>query len=92
MDTHSQLSALLDLAEQIGLTVRALPAMGESDHPGGALVRLRGREILFLDSTASLADRLDVTVRALAGRAELENRFLPPELRERLDAPPQEQP
>ena len=85
MDPYAQLASLLDLAEQLGLTVRLMPPSAEGEHPGGALVRLRGREVLFLDAQAGVADRLAVVARALAGRAEVEDRFLPPELRELLD-------
>ena len=86
MDSHQQLEALLDLAEQVGLAVRRLagPA-GGGEHPGGALVRVRGQEVLFLDSAAAVADQLAVAAAALAGRSELEDRFLPPELRQLID-------
>lgn len=86
MDTYSQLSALLDLAEEIGLSVRLMPAAADgSDHPGGAMVRMKGKEVLFLDSQASVADRLAVVALALSGRKELEDRFLAPELREIIE-------
>lgn len=86
MDAYQQLAALLDLAEEIGLVVRAMPGQGDTlDHPGGALVRLGAQEVLFLDPEASVADRLSVAANALAGRPELDGRFLPPELRDLLD-------
>lgn len=86
MDSYRQLSALLDLAEEIGLSVRVMPSQGDTlDHPGGACVRIGKQEILFLDPEASVADRLSVAAHALTGRPELEGRFLPPELRELLD-------
>jgi len=86
MDLHSQLSALIDLAESLGIMIRRAPPADESaDHPGGALVRLKGKEMLFLDPTASVADQITVAAGALRGRAELDNMFLPPEIRERLD-------
>ncbi len=87
MDEHAQLRALLDLAESIGIEVRRAPAAEApgGDRPGGALVRLRDREILFLDPAASLADRIAAAAAALAGRSELQDVFLPPELRETID-------
>jgi hypothetical protein len=87
MDEHAQLRALLDLAESIGIEVRRAPP-GEApsgERPGGALVRLRDREILFLDPAASPADRIAVAAAALAGRSRLEDVFLPPEIRERIE-------
>ena len=89
MDEYAQLRALLDLAEAAGITLRRAPAgevpAGAAGHPGGALVRLAGKEILFLDPTASVADRIAVVAAALVGRNEIENTFLAPEIRQRID-------
>jgi hypothetical protein len=86
MDPHGKLRALVDLAEALGITVRRAASAGQSpQHPGGALVRLRGQEMLFLDPTAPATDQIDVVVEALRGRAELDELFLPPEIRELLE-------
>lgn len=86
MDTASQLTYLLDLAEELGISVRRMPSAGDaSDHPGGALVRVRGAEMLFLDPSAALADQLDAVAAALRTHEELAERYLPPEIRELLE-------
>ena len=86
VEAYQQLEALLDLAGELGITVRQLAgAAAGAEHPGGALVRLRGQDVLFLDSTAAVADQLAVAAAALAGRGQLENRFLPPQLRQVID-------
>jgi hypothetical protein len=86
MDELSKLSALIDLAEQLGFTVRRAPSAGDSsEHPGGSFVRLRGKDMLFLDPTAATSDQISVVARALQGRAELQDKFLPPEIRQLLD-------
>ncbi|HAU38446.1 MAG TPA: hypothetical protein DCX07_12125 [Phycisphaerales bacterium] len=86
MEQYSILSELVDLAETLGMTVRRAPSGdGSSTHPGGAIVKLKGREILFLDPSAPVADQIDVVALALRGRAEIENRFLAPELRAAID-------
>lgn len=86
MDSYLQLRQLLELAEAVGIEVRRAPESGESDaHPGGALVRLRGREVLFLDLSSSVGDRVAVVAAALRGRPELETMFLPPEIRQIID-------
>jgi len=86
MDPQVSLENLLELAEEMGITVRRIPAAAEtSEHPGGALVRLRGEEILFLDPAASVPDQISVVAAALRGREEIENRFLPPEIRRLID-------
>ncbi len=86
MDTHAMLQALTELAGSLELGIRRVPAAGQSgEHPGGAVVKIRGRQVVFLDSTAPVADQVGVVVEALRGRAELENMFLPPEIREILE-------
>ncbi len=86
MEPNIQLRVLLDLADQIDLEVRLVPKAADgSNHPGGALVRLKGREILFIDPTASAPDQVGVLANSLAGRTEIEDRFLPPEIREIID-------
>jgi hypothetical protein len=81
MDPHELLAALIDLAEGLGIEIRrAPPGTGSS-----ALIRLKGKEMLFLDPIAPVADQTSVVAEALAGRSELENRFLPPEIRRQLD-------
>ena len=84
MPLQRQIAALMELAESMGIAVRRAPAMG-SEHPGGALVRLKGKDILFLDPTAPSGDQLEVAAAALRGRPELADRFLPPEIRELLE-------
>lgn len=85
MESHQQLAALLDLAEEIGLEVRSAPPLAEQRTGGGAVVRLRGREVVFLDPGAPVADRIDLLAGVLAARVELADRFLPPAVRELLD-------
>lgn len=92
MDEHAKLRSLLDIAESLGMRIRRAPsgteldaAAGGAEHPGGALVRLRDHEMLFLDPTASVADRIAVVAAALAGRAEIEQMYLPPEIRELIE-------
>ena len=86
MDEHAKLRALLDLVESAGIEIRRAPAGLDADGAGGALVSVRGREILFLDPTASAADRIAVVASALTGRTQIEEIYLPPEIRELIDA------
>jgi hypothetical protein len=87
MDIEEKLSALITLAESSGIFVRRVAsAGGEGPRRGGDLVRLKGKEILFLDESASLADQADAVASALAGRGQqLESRYLPPEIRQAID-------
>ena len=91
MDATQQLDRLIDLCEELGIAIRKAPAgdeLGAGEHPGGAVVRLKGSEILFLDTTAALGDQIAATVAALRGRSELEDRFVAPEIRELIDSSP----
>ena len=86
MEAHEHLRLLLDLAEEAGIAIRRAPSAADSaDHPGGALVRVGTREMLFLDPTAAPADQIAVVAAALRGREEIENRYLPPELRQLIE-------
>lgn len=88
MDVSSQLGAILELAESLGITIRRGPAAGDSsEHPGGALVRLKDKDILFLDPTASPTDQIDVAISALRNKREqLEGIFVPPQIRELIES------
>ena len=85
MDDHSKLRTLLDLAESVGLTIRSGPPA--DDGSAGALVKLKGREILFLDTRSAPADQIDVVAAALRGRDEVEAMYLSPEIRDTIDPP-----
>ena len=81
MDLSSRLEYLLTLAEQIGIDVRAEPMGGT----GGGLCRLRGNQVLFVDTAADLEIRYEKTLAALAPLPELEDRFVLPEIRRDLE-------
>ncbi len=85
MDGETKLSSLMDIAEELGITVRLTPAGSGSSHPGGAYVRIGEREMLFLDPQAPLSEQVNAAVEALRGRSELRQRYLPPEIREMLE-------
>ena len=82
MDTGEKLGRLLELCGELAIAVRYEPLGGE----GGGLCLLRGRRVLFVDSDADLATQYDATVSALAGLPELDEVFLPPVLRQALEA------
>ena len=88
MDLPAQLRALMDLAEDLSIAIRHVP-VGDSNapgrDPGGALVRVKGKEIIFLDTQATLSDQIAAVAGALRGRGELKDRFLPPEIRDLIE-------
>lgn len=88
MDDDEKLAELLDLARSLGIEVRMTGEAGLSgEHPAGALVVLKGREILMMDPAAPVVERVELTARALSGRAEIENCFVKPAIRCLLETP-----
>jgi len=88
MDDDEKLAELLDLVRSFGIEVRLTPAAGMStEHSAGALIVLKGREILLMDPTAPIAERVVLAADALSGRAEIENCFLKPAIRCLLGSP-----
>jgi hypothetical protein len=85
MDSYQTIAELVELAAELGVEVRRAPAGDPSTHPGGALVTLKGKEVLFLDPSAGVADQLAVLAKTLQGRPELEDRYLKPSLREAIE-------
>lgn len=81
MDIGTRLEMLLELAEEIGIEVRAVTMGGE----GGGLCVLKGRRVLFVDTAADLGTRYERTLAGMAGLPELEGRFIVPEIRQDLD-------
>ena len=86
MEIEGQFDYLIDLAESVGIVIRRVRwSQDGREYPGGALVHLKGKEMLVLDPSAPIADQIDVVASALRGRAEIEDRFLPPEIRDRIE-------
>jgi len=82
VELQDRLDVLLDLAEKLGIGIRREPMGGE----GGGLCALRGRRILFLDTSADLETRYERTVKSLAPLPELDDLYVVPEVRDDLDA------
>ncbi len=81
MDLQTRLDTLLSAAEEIGLSLRRESLGGE----GGGFCVLRGQRVLFIDTMADLSTRYERTLAALAPLPELEQKYLPPEIRDDLD-------
>ncbi len=81
MDPPSQLDAVLELLERVGIPWRKERLGGA----GGGLCTLRGERIVFIDLDADLATQVDHCVRALAAMPEVDSMYVIPALRERID-------
>lgn len=86
MTPTALLEELLALAAEVGIEVRSLSGQGDlAAHSGSC--RLRGAPCLWLDPGEPLEERIEATVQALRAFAseQLEDRFIPPALRDRLE-------
>jgi len=81
MDAATQVEAVVDLLGRLGIEVRKERLGGA----GGSLCEIRGRRVVFIDLEADLATTLDRCLTALAALPEVDELYLPPELRERLE-------
>jgi hypothetical protein len=81
MDVASQIDALVELAERLGIEIRREHLGGG----GGGLCRIKGKQVLFLDLDADPATRLDQCAIALSSFPAIQGVYLSPEIRERLD-------
>ena len=88
MEPSEILRQLVELAEQAGISVRPLGVSPTDPLAGSGLCRLRGRLVLVLSAAEPLDARIEAVADALRrhGGALLEERFLPPALRERIEA------
>ncbi|MCK4661149.1 MAG: hypothetical protein KAV82_16635 [Phycisphaerae bacterium] len=77
----SQIAQLAHLAQTLGIEVRYAALGGE----GGGICEIRGRRVLFIDTAADTATRLQRTARALARLDEIETCFIRPDIRELLE-------
>jgi hypothetical protein len=83
------LEQLVRVAEEAGIGVRVVrPSEGDPPARSG-LCRVRGRLLLLLAPADPLDARIEAVAAALRehGGSLLEERFLPPAVRERLDRP-----
>jgi hypothetical protein len=80
------LERLIGLAEEAGIAVRIARA-GESElPPRSGLCRVRGRPLLVVSAAEPLDARIEAVAAALRAHGGLlEERFLPPAVRERLE-------
>ena len=91
MEPGAILDALVEVAQEGGVTVRVLPkavAREGEPLPTSNVCRIRGEPWLLLAPGESMEDRIAAAAQAVLSFAPglLEGRFLPPAVRERLDA------
>jgi len=81
VDDQIILNQLLDLAERLGIEVRRVGLDGQS----GGLCRLRDKQVLFVDTVATLSDQIACAAGGLASLADIDNCYVLPQVREVLE-------
>lgn len=81
MNLEERFDALMELARNLGLEIRKEPLGGD----GGGLCQLKGRRLLFIDTSADLETRYERTLRGLAALPDLDDTYIRPEIREEMD-------
>lgn len=81
-DEDAVLDECRQVLDRIGIGVRNEHLGGS----GGGLCTLAGKRVLFLDDDSDLGTRLETCVRALAEIPAVQEFYLSPMLRERVDA------
>lgn len=81
MDELAQLDRVIEIAEELGVEVRREPIDGDS----GGLCRIKGRHVLFVDTLADAATRLERSLEALARLPGIDQHYLRPDIRERIE-------
>jgi UDP-N-acetylmuramate dehydrogenase len=84
VDERELFDELVRLAARLGVKVRVERFETPPARGGGRCV-VDGQELVLLDARAPLADRVDALASAL-GAADLDDVYLPPEVRERIEA------
>ena len=91
MDLNKVMSELLEAARAAGVSVRELRDAAGEPKPRSALVRVRGRRVLFLDPALPEDERLRLVVESLKGLS-LDDVYLSPMSRSLLESKAAEKP
>ena len=81
MEEHIILNQLLDLAERVGIEIRRVALDGN----GGGLCRLRDKQVLFVDTAATVSDQIACAAEGLGPLEDIDNCYILPQVREILE-------
>ena len=89
MDDKTLLVQLEELAENLAIEIRYEAIRKEGSFFTGGLCRLKGKDILIVNSDASMGDKIQALAKALR-RSDLSQVYMRPALREFLTKLPEE--
>lgn len=81
MDPFRLIDEIVQVCEKVGIEVRRAPLGGE----GGGLCAIKGRRVLYVDSSADVVTQCEKSLTDLASLPELDDMHVAPFLREALD-------
>lgn len=84
MDARTVLSHLEAVADQLGVEVRYEPMEAETALSPGGLCRIRGKQVIIVNSKAPSGDQIGTLVKALR-RLDLSRIYLKPGIRDLLE-------
>jgi hypothetical protein len=70
-----------DLADRLNVELRYVPM----DGAGGGLCRIRGQQVLFVDTLADPEVRFERTIEAMAELPEIDQVYVRPDVREHIE-------
>lgn len=86
MDDKTLMAQLEELAENLAIEIRYEAIRKEGSFFTGGLCRLKGKDILIVNSEASMGDKIQALAKALR-RFDLSRVYMRPALRELLKTP-----
>jgi len=89
MDDKTLMSQLEELAENLGIEIRHEAIRKEGAFFTGGLCKLKGKDILIVNSEANMGDKIQALAKALK-RFDLSQIYMRPALREFLTKLPEE--
>jgi hypothetical protein len=87
MDDEKLMAQLEELAENLSIEIRYEAIRKEGSFFTGGLCRLKGKDVLIVNSDASIGNKIQALAKALR-RFDLSRIYMKPALREFLSKPP----
>jgi len=84
LDARTILGHLESVADQLGVEIRYEPMEGETALSPGGLCRIRGKQVIIVNSKAPSGDQVGTLVKALR-RLDLSQIYLRPGIRDLLE-------
>jgi hypothetical protein len=85
LDARTVLGHLEAVADQLGVEIRYEPMEGETSLSAGGMCRIRGKQVIIVNSKAHLGDQIRTVAKALR-RLDVSQIYLRPSIRDLLES------